>query len=67
MSSVKVLIVFAVWAFNCRCDARCERSDQLMRDFLSLSARAQREKLSSAESAEAFRELKPVVGLNAFD
>ena len=46
---------------------RCERSDQLMRD-LSLFERALKErKIVRRRTAEAFGELKPVVGLNAFD
>ena len=66
MSCVKILIILAVWALNFTVVTRCERSDQLMRD-LSLFERALKErKIVGRRSAEAFRELKPVVGLDAF-
>ena len=46
---------------------RCERSDQLMCD-LSLFERALKErKIIGRRTAEAFGELKTVVGLNALD
>ena len=44
---------------------RCERSDQLMRDF-SLFERALKErKIAGCRAAKAFRKLKTVVSLNA--
>ena len=67
MSCVKVLIILAVRAFHFAVMACGERSDQLMHD-LSLFERALKErKIVGRRTAEAFGELKPVVGLDTFD
>ena len=67
MSCVKVVIILAVRAFHFAVMAWGERSDQLMLN-LSLFERALKErKIVRRRAAEAFGELKPIVGLNALD
>ena len=67
VSSIKVFIILAVGTFRFAVMARSERTNQLVGN-ISLFERALKErKIVGRRTAEAFGELKTVVGLNALD